>query len=57
MFGEGQDGEVIAKYGLVVRNNRTKSPETQELTDLQQRKDWLATVPDGKLPSNQKIEG
>ena len=57
MFGEGQDGELVAKYGLGVRNNRTKSPETQELTVIQQWKDWLATIRDGKLPTNQKIEG
>jgi hypothetical protein len=57
MFDEGEDGEVVAKYGLGVRNNRNKSPETQELTVLQQWKDWLATIPDGRLPTNQKIEG
>jgi hypothetical protein len=32
-------------------------PETRELTVIQQRKEWLATIPDGKLPTNQKIEG
>ena len=53
----GQDREVVAKYGLGVTNNRTKSPETQELTVIQQWKDWLSTIPDGKLPTNQKIEG
>jgi len=36
MFDEKQDGKVVAKYGLGVRNNRTKSPETQELTVIQQ---------------------
>jgi hypothetical protein len=57
MFRKEQEGEVVARFGLVVRNNRTKSPETQKLTVIQQRKDWLSTVPDGKLPTNQKIEG
>jgi hypothetical protein len=56
MFIEGQDGELVAIYGLGVRNNRTKSPETQELTVIQQWKDWLATIRDGKLPTNQKAE-
>jgi hypothetical protein len=23
----------------------------------QQRKEWFSTIPDGKLPTNQKIEG
>jgi len=32
----------------------SKSPEKQELTGTQQRKEWLATIPDGKLPTNQK---
>ena len=36
---------------------KTKSPETQELTVILQWKEWLATNPDGKLPTNQKIEG
>jgi hypothetical protein len=36
---------------------RPKSPDTEELTATQQRKEWLATSPDGKLPTNQKIEG
>jgi len=31
--------------------------ETQELTVMQQWKEWLATIPDGKLPTNQKTEG
>jgi hypothetical protein len=34
-----------------------KSPETQELTVTEQRKEWLARIPDGKLPTNQKTEG
>jgi hypothetical protein len=34
-----------------------KSPETQQLTVVQQRKEWLATNPDGKLPTTHKIEG
>jgi hypothetical protein len=34
-----------------------KSPETQELTVVQQWKEWLAAIPDGILPTNQKIEG
>jgi hypothetical protein len=34
-----------------------QSPETQELTVIQQCEKWLATIPDGKLPTNQKIEG
>jgi hypothetical protein len=34
-----------------------KSPETQELTVIQQQKDWIAIIPDGKLPTNQKIGG
>jgi len=38
-------------------NIYSKSPETQELTVIQQWKEWLATIPDGKLPTNQKIEG
>jgi hypothetical protein len=33
-----------------------KLPETQQLTVIQQWKEWLATIPDGKLPTNQKIE-
>jgi len=28
---------------------------TQELRVIQQWKEWLATIPDGKLPTNQKI--
>jgi hypothetical protein len=32
-------------------------PDTQELTIIQQWKEWLATNPDGKLPTNQKAEG
>jgi hypothetical protein len=31
--------------------------KTQDLTVIQQRKEWLATIPDGKLPTNLKIEG
>ena len=38
-------------------NAKSKSPKTQELTVIQQWKEWLATIPDGKLPTNQKIEG
>jgi hypothetical protein len=38
-------------------SSRSKSPETQELTVVQQRKEWLLTVPDEKLSTNQKIEG
>jgi len=34
-----------------------KTPETQELTVIWQCKEWLATIPDGKLPTNQKTEG
>jgi len=30
--------------------------ETQELTVIEQGKEWLATIPDGKLPTNQKTE-
>jgi hypothetical protein len=29
----------------------SKSPETQQLTVAQQSKEWLATFPDGKLPT------
>jgi hypothetical protein len=29
---------------------------TQQLTVIQQRSEWFATNPDGKLPTNQKIE-
>jgi hypothetical protein len=32
---------------------KSKSPETQKLTVIQQRKEWLATISDGKLPTNQ----
>jgi hypothetical protein len=56
MFGEGQDGELVAKYGPGVRNNRTKLSEIQELIVIQQLEDWLATIRDGKLPTNQKDE-
>jgi 16S rRNA C967 or C1407 C5-methylase (RsmB/RsmF family) len=35
----------------------SKSPETQQLTVIQHCEEWLATIPDGKLPTNQKIEG
>jgi len=31
--------------------------KTQELTVIQQWKEWFATIPDGKLPTNQKIGG
>jgi hypothetical protein len=33
------------------------SPETQELTVIQQRKEGLAVISDGKPPTDQKIEG
>jgi hypothetical protein len=33
-------------------NTYSKSPETQQLTVIQQWKEWLATVPDEKLPTN-----
>jgi hypothetical protein len=33
------------------------SREKQQLTVIQQWREWLATVPDGNLPTNQKIEG
>jgi hypothetical protein len=35
----------------------SKSPETEELTVIQQCKEWLATISDGKLPTNQTTEG
>jgi len=38
-------------------NTYSKSPEMQELTVIQQWKEWLATIPDGKLQTNQRIEG
>jgi len=31
--------------------------KTQERTVIQQRKEWFATIPDGKLPTNQKFGG
>jgi hypothetical protein len=31
-------------------NTLSKSPGTQELTVIQQCKEWLAAIPDGKLP-------
>jgi hypothetical protein len=34
-----------------------KSSETQKLTVIKQLKEWLATIADRKLPTNQKIEG
>jgi hypothetical protein len=34
-----------------------KSPEMQQLSVIQQRKEWLATIPDRKQPPNQKIKG
>jgi hypothetical protein len=30
---------------------------TLQLTVIEQWKEWLATIPDGKLPTNQKTEG
>jgi hypothetical protein len=33
------------------------SGQKQQLTVIQQWKERLATVPDGNLPTNQKIEG
>jgi hypothetical protein len=33
-----------------------KSPGTYEQTDIKQWKEQLATNPNGKLPTNQKIE-
>jgi hypothetical protein len=38
-------------------NTWSKSPETQQLTVVQQWRERLATIPDGKLPAVQKIEG
>jgi hypothetical protein len=38
-------------------NTENKSPETWELAVITQRQEWLATIPEGKLPTNQKIEG
>jgi len=38
-------------------NTESKSPETQELTVIQQCKEWLATIPHGKPSTNQKTEG
>jgi hypothetical protein len=35
----------------------SKLPETQQLTVIQQWKEWLATNPHGKLPTDQKTEG
>jgi len=32
-------------------------PQTQQLTVIQQWNEWLATITDGKLPTNQKTEG
>ena len=31
--------------------------KTQELTVILQWKEWLASIPNGKLPTNQKTEG
>jgi len=39
------------------KNNSRKSPEAQQLTVIQQWREWLATITDGELPTNQKIEG
>jgi hypothetical protein len=38
-------------------NTYSKSPETQELIVIQQCKEWLVTIPVGKLSASQKIEG
>jgi len=38
-------------------NTYRESPGTQQLTVIQQLKKWLATIADGKLPTNQNIEG
>jgi len=38
-------------------NTSSKSPEKQELTVINQRKEWLAKISDGKLPTNHKTEG
>jgi hypothetical protein len=38
-------------------NTSSESPETQQLTVIQQWKECLATIPDGKLPTNQRTEG
>jgi hypothetical protein len=35
---------------------KSKSPEAQKQSVIQQWKDGLATVPDGQLPTNQKTE-
>jgi hypothetical protein len=35
----------------------SKLPDTQELTIIHQRKEWLATDLDGKLPTIKTIEG
>jgi len=35
----------------------TKILKAQEMTVLEQWKEWLGTIPDGKLPTNQKTEG
>jgi hypothetical protein len=32
------------------------SPETQQLTVIQQWKEWLETISYGKLPTDQQIE-
>jgi hypothetical protein len=34
-------------------STESKSPETQQVTVIQQCKEWNATNPDGKLPTNQ----
>jgi hypothetical protein len=38
-------------------STQSKSPATQQLTVVQQCKEWLATVTGGELPTGQKIEG
>jgi hypothetical protein len=49
----------IRKKGSGKTSNKilnNKSPETQQLTGIQQWIEWLATVPDGKLPTEQETE-
>jgi len=41
----------------LLNNIYSKSPWTQQLTVMQQWEERLATVPDGKLPTNHKTEG
>jgi hypothetical protein len=44
----------VHKKGRPLLQYYSKSPETQELTVIQQWKEWLAKIPGGKLPTNQK---